>query len=134
MHTIDLQAFQGRSLKKQQGVSALFILVFLGLLALALLVSFKLYPAYYEHWQIESVIESFEEEKDLADLSVKEVIKRFQLRLQTNNVRNFDFDDSVFIDMEDGVLSIELDYEVRQNVYRNVDAVVIFKKQVEIKY
>ena len=121
-------------LKKQQGASGLLILIFVGMAALILLVSFKLYPAYYENWQIDSVVQSFEEESDIDGLSEKEIIKRFNARLITNNVRGFEFKDSVFIEKDDGVLTIDVDYEVRTNVYRNVDAVMVFKKLTEIKY
>jgi len=121
-------------LKKQQGASGLLILIFVGMAALILLVSFKLYPVYFENWQIDSVVQSFEEEGGIDDLSEKEIIKRFNARLITNNVRDFKFKDSVFIEKDDGVLTIDIDYEVRINVYRNVDAVVVFKKLTEIKY
>lgn len=120
--------------KQQQGASAFAIIVVLGMAAVILTVAFKLYPAIYEQWQIENVITSFENEKDLENLSVSDVGKRFRTRLQTNNVRKFDFDENVLITMEDDILSIEVDYESRVNIYRNIDAVVVFQKSIEVIY
>lgn len=129
-----MQPIPFSSLSNQKGASSLAIVIFLGMAAVILTIAFKLYPVFYEHWQIESVAKSFEEEKDLADLSLREVEKRFQTRLITNNVRDFKFDDNVVIGMDEGLLSIELEYEVRINMYRNIDAVVVFEKLFEKKY
>jgi len=122
------------SASKQGGASALAIIIFLGMAAVILTITFKLYPVFYEHWQIESVAKSFEEEKNLENISLDELEKRFKTRLSTNNVRDFDFDNNVLMTMEDGLFSIELSYEERINMYRNVDAVVVFEKLYEKRY
>jgi len=122
------------TISRQQGASALVVIIFLGMAAVILTIALKLYPVFYEHWQIESVAQSFEEEKGLDELPLKEIEKRFKLRLGTNNVRDFNFEEGVFITMEDGLLSIEVDYEQRINMYRNIDAVVTFSKLYETRY
>lgn len=119
---------------QQQGASMPAIIVFLGMAAVILTVAFKLYPAIYEQWQVESVLNSFKEEKGLDDQSVRDIEKKFNSRLITNNVRNFDFKESVFITMEENILSIEVEYENRINIYKNIDAVVKFQENLEIGY
>lgn len=119
---------------KQGGASALVMVIFLGLAAVVLTIAFKLYPVFYEHWQIESVAKSFQEESGLDELTIKEIEKRFKTRLSTNNVREFNFEEGVLITMEDGLLTIDVDYEQRVNMYRNIDALVTFKKLYEKRY
>ena len=119
------------SSKRQRGASALFMLIFLAMAAIILTIAFKLYPAYYEHWQIEGVVESFENEEDLANTSLREIERRFGARLQTNNVRNFNMEENVVFDLTEDFLGIEVNYEVRVPVYRNIDAVMKFEKSFE---
>jgi len=118
----------------QRGASILSILLVLGMAAVLLMVAFKLYPAYYEHWQIEQVVDSFEDESGLSEMSAREIEKNFQKRLTTNNVRNFKMKDNVEIFMEDDTLYIDVAYEVRVPIYRNIDAVMTFTKSLEKRY
>lgn len=117
---------------KQRGASMPAILIFVAMAAMFFLVGFKLYPAYFEHWQLQSVVESFEKDPEISDLSVGEVTKRFRVRMQTNNIRAIDFDEAVTIEKDGGVMYIYVDYESRINIYNNVDAVVTWDETTEI--
>ncbi|KZY70960.1 hypothetical protein A3742_11620 [Oleiphilus sp. HI0071] len=108
------------------------ILIFVAMAAMFLLVGFKLYPAYFEHWQLQSVVESFEKDPETRELSVGEITKRFRVRMQTNNIREIDFNDAVTIEKDGGVLYIFVEYESRINIYNNVDAVVTWDETTEI--
>jgi len=122
------------TLNKQKGASGLLVIIFIGMAAAILTVVFQLYPLFYENWQIEHVMESFEDETGLNDLTDADIEERFGKRLSNNSVRNFDMAESVYIVMEDGLLTIDLNYEVRVPIYRNVDAVVKFEKNFEKTY
>lgn len=119
---------------KQQGASPIVVISFIAMAAVILSVAFKIYPVMFENWQIEAVVDSFEQEKDLDSINVREVSRRFQARLQTNNVRDFKMKDNVFITMEDGTLTIHVDYEARVPIYRNIDAIVVLEKTLEKNY
>ncbi len=129
-----MQGFQPYSSRSQRGASALSIIVILGMAAVILTIAFKLYPAFYENWQIELVVDSFEDERGLDELSVNDIERNFQKRLTTNNVRDFKMKDNVEITMEDDTLYIDVDYEVRIPMYSNVDAIVSFQKSLEKRY
>jgi uncharacterized protein DUF4845 len=124
------QKIQGK--RAQRGASVPLVLVFVAMSALVLLVGFKLYPAYFEHWQIQSVVESFATDPETPNLSPVEMRKRFKIRMQTNNVRDVKYEDAIEIIKEDGIITIYVDYESRVNIYKNVDAVVVFKEETEI--
>ena len=121
---------------QQRGASAIVILLFIAMAALILLVAFKLYPIYYDQWQVMSIAESFDGDPQVSDLSETEIEKRFQLRLTTNGIRDVDFDESVTVekDSENSTLYITVAYERRTNLYKNVDAIVVFEELKEITY
>jgi hypothetical protein len=119
------------SIKKQKGASAPIVMVFLLMLSVILTLAFKLYPPIFEHWQVESVVESFVDDNDVTEISVNEIKKRFNKRLAVNNVRSFKSNESLFVTNDDGLLIIEVDYEVRVPIYRNIDAIMTFNKAFE---
>lgn len=123
--------FQGRYY--QRGASPFIMLLFVAMLAFFVTIIFKLAPPYYDFWQIKEVMESFAEEPDLAELKAKEVESRFDKRLIVSNIRDFDRKENVTITTSDQVLTIDLEYEVRINMFRNVDAVIAFTHTVEYK-
>jgi len=116
---------------KQQGASTPLVILFVAMLMTILTVAFKLYPVFYENWQLQHVVESFQDEADLKDTSVNEIRSRFEKRLLTNNVRDFNADDNLSITKADGTLSIFVEYEVRVPIYKNIDAVVSFEESFE---
>ncbi len=117
---------------KQHGASMPATLIFVAMAAMFFLVGFKLYPAYFEHWQLQSVVESFENDPETGDLTVGEITKRFKVRMQTNNIREIDFKDAITIEKDGGVIYIYVDYESRINIYNNIDAVVTWDETTEI--
>ena len=116
---------------KQQGASTPLVILFVAMLMVIFTVAFKLYPVFYENWQLQHVVESFQDEVDLKDTTVNEIRSRFEKRLLTNNVRDFNADDNLSITKTDGTLSIFVEYEVRVPVYKNIDAVVSFEESFE---
>ena len=129
-----LSKSMSKSMLKQKGASTPLLILFLGMAAIIATIAFKLYPPFFEHWQIESVVDSFEDEKGLDELTVNEISKRFNVRLVSNNVRSFNSRESTVITKEDGVLTIDVMYEVRVPMYRNIDAIVKFEKLLEKSY
>lgn len=117
--------------KKQEGASLPVVVLFLGMVMIVLTIAFKLYPAFYEHWQVQAVMESFQDESGLEDMSVKEITRRFDSRLLTNNVRDLNTKDIVTITKHDGTLYIDVEYQVRIPMYKNIDALISFKEEME---
>ena len=118
----------------QAGASGLSILIILSMAAFVGLCVVKLYAPFYDQWTIMSVVNGFEDESDLEEISVKELEVRFRKRLQSNGVRGIDLDESIFIEKDEVSAYFEIDYERRVNIYKNVDAVVVFKESVEHPY
>tara|TARA_R110002072_G_scaffold89737_8_gene200973 strand:- start:26406 stop:26780 length:375 start_codon:yes stop_codon:yes gene_type:complete len=120
-----------KNARKQQGASTPVVILFVSMAMIVLTIAFKLYPAFYENWQLRQVLESFNDDLGIEDLSVKEIRARFDKRLLTNNVRDFNSDESITLVRDDDSFSIYVEYEVRVPIYDNIDAIVSFEESLE---
>jgi hypothetical protein len=120
--------------KKQNGASMPLVILFVAMSIIILTILFKLYPAYYEYWQVKHVLEGFEDEPGLDSLSVNEIKNRFDKRIITNNIREFDSDENLSISKNEAGLLMDIEYEVRIPIYDNIDAVVSFKDSWEKQF
>ncbi|VVT31081.1 DUF4845 domain-containing protein [Marinobacter salarius] len=120
------------SMHRQSGASALVIMImvlfFGGLLTLAI----KLGPAYLDDITIQEALESLEGTEDLSTMGPAQVRSLINKRLSVNNVRGFD-EKNITVEKDGDVVIINVDYEVRNNLFRNVDTVIHFQHEYEMK-
>lgn len=119
-------------LGRQGGASALtmmvMVLFFGGLLTLLL----KLGPAYLDDITIQEALESLDGTEGLSEMGPAQVRTLINKRLSVNNVRGFDAK-NISVDKDGELVVIKVDYEVRNNLFSNVDTVVHFKHEYEMK-
>jgi len=117
---------------RQGGASALtmmvMVLFFGGLLTLVI----KLGPAYLDDLTIQEALESLDGTEGLSQMGPAQVRTLINKRLSVNNVRGFDAK-NVSVDKDGELVVIKVDYEVRNNLFSNVDTVVHFKHEYEMK-
>jgi hypothetical protein len=117
---------------RQQGASALtmmvMVLFFGGLLTLVI----KLGPAYLDDITIQEALESLDGTEGLSQMGPAQVRTLINKRLSVNNVRGFDAK-NISVDKDGDLVVINVDYEVRNNLFSNVDTVVHFKHTYEMK-
>lgn len=117
---------------RQTGASALVIMImvlfFGGLLTLVI----KLGPAYLDDITIQEALESLEGTENLSSLTQAEVRSLIDKRLSVNNVRGFDAK-NISVEKNGDLVLINVDYEVRNNLFRNVDTVIHFQHEYEMK-
>jgi hypothetical protein len=116
----------------QNGASALtmmiMVLFFGGLLTLLL----KVGPAYLDDFTIQEALESLEGTEGLSTMGPAQVRALINKRLSVNNVRGFDAK-NITVEKDEGLILIKVDYEVRNNLISNVDTVVHFSHEYEMK-
>lgn len=114
---------------RQNGASALVMMVmvlfFGGLLTLLL----KVGPAYLDDFTIQEALESLDGTEGLADMGPAQVRTLINKRLSVNNVRGFDAK-NITVEKDNGRVVIKVDYEVRNSLIANVDTVVHFKHEI----
>lgn len=117
---------------RQSGASALtmmvMVLFFGGLLTLVI----KLGPAYLDDVTIQEALESLDGTEGLSQMGPAQVRTLINKRLSVNNVRGFDAK-NISVEKDGEFVVINVDYEVRNNLFSNVDTVVHFKHEYEMK-
>ncbi|PHQ24514.1 DUF4845 domain-containing protein [Marinobacter guineae] len=119
-------------MSRQRGASALtmmvMVLFFGGLLTLVI----KLGPAYLDDVTIQEALESLDGTEGLSQMGPAQVRTLINKRLSVNNVRGFDAK-NISVEKDGEFVVINVDYEVRNNLFSNVDTVVHFKHEYEMK-
>lgn len=119
-------------LGRQRGASALtmmiMVLFFGGLLTLVI----KLGPAYLDDITIQEALESLDGTEGLSQMGPAQVRTLINKRLSVNNIRGFDAK-NISVDKNGEFVVIKVDYEVRNNLFSNVDTVVHFQHEYEMK-
>jgi len=119
-------------MKNQKGASGLTILVILLLAASILTIAMKVAPMYFDNMTVAKVLEDLGAQSDIAELEDDSIISAFSKRLIINNVRDFDIK-KVVIGRDDGMLTIDINYEKRDNIFKNIDVIVSFENHFETK-
>lgn len=116
---------------KQQGMTGLGWLFVLFLIGFFTLLTFKLAPVYLEHYTVNSVLHSLEEEPFITTKSAHEVQRLIMTRLLTNGVRELK-QESVKVEKSSGRMKISIAYTVQKNMIGNVDVLIIFDDKLEL--
>ena len=118
-------------LNTQQGgalTMMIMALFFGGLLTLAI----KIGPAYLDDFTIQEALESLDGTEGLSQMGPAQVRSLINKRLIVNNVDGFD-PKNISVEKNGELVVIKVDYEVRNNIFRNVDTVVHFQHEYEFK-
>lgn|GEM_PF-3331956 len=119
--------------KYQAGMGlASWILVIL-IVGMVTSIGLTLFTPFHEHYLMEKVLDKMSDEPGLANRTNDILLNMIRQRFKLNNVRGFDFNKNMKIVRSSKGTEIVLDYEVRENVWRNVDVVSSFKKTVLLR-
>ncbi|HLV78285.1 MAG TPA: DUF4845 domain-containing protein [Marinobacter sp.] len=119
------------NLHHQRGGALVMMIVALffgGLLMLAI----KIGPAYIDDLTIQEALEGLDGTEGLAQMAPAQVRTLINKRLSVNNVRGFDAR-NITVEKNGELVVIKVDYEVRNNIMGNVDAVVHFQHEYELE-
>lgn len=109
----------------QRGFSYVGLLTLIAILGVVLKVVAAVGPAYYDNYTIDKIIISLF--RDGRANSVADFKRGLSDRFQINNIRDKSPDDFEY-EFEDKMLTVNVDYEVRQPFMGNVDVIMTFKK------
>ncbi|MEJ2142492.1 MAG: DUF4845 domain-containing protein [Gammaproteobacteria bacterium] len=107
-----------------------WVFVFL-MIALITLVVLKLLPIYLDGFSVQSSLESLKKEHNLSKKSPHDIQRMILKRLDINMVDDVTKDD-IYVTRDKSSMTIEVDYEVRENLAGNLDIVVSFDYSVEV--
>ncbi len=116
---------------KQRGVSFFSLMIILIVAGIFFAVGMKLFPVYWDHSLVTSMMEELVDEPETKKDSPTETRMKISKRLRINQV-NLPVQDAVKIDIKEGVKTLTLEYNVTVPMFYNVDAVVKFHEQYEV--
>lgn len=120
------------SMRCQRGASALGAMIMVLFFGSLLTLGIKLGPAYLDDLTIRKTLESLDETEGLADMRPPQIRTLIDKRLSVNNIRAFD-PKNIRIEKDGDLVRLSVDYEVRNHVISNVDAVLRFQHEYELK-
>ncbi|SOB76396.1 protein of unknown function [Marinobacter sp. LV10R510-11A] len=120
------------AMNRQGGASALVILIMVLFFGSLLSLVIKVGPTYMDDLTIQEALESLDGTAGLSQMGPAQVRTLINKRLSVNNIRGFDAKD-ISVDKDGGLVLINVDYEVRNNLIRNLDTVVHFQHSYEMK-
>ncbi|WP_027857917.1 DUF4845 domain-containing protein [Marinobacterium jannaschii] len=115
---------------REKGASTLSILIVLIVAGFLFSIAFKLYPAYWDYYLIDSVLTDVIQDQDELKKTNSTMKRDLQRKFRINAVK-LPQQDSIVFERERGVVRFNLNYEVRVPMFYNVDALVKFEKKYE---
>ena len=117
---------------RQSGASALVILIMVLFFGSLLSLVIKIGPVYMDDHTIQQALEGLDGTEGLSRMGPAQIRTLINKRLSVNNIRGFDAKD-ITVEKDGELVIINVDYEVRNNIFRNVDTVVHFQHKYELK-
>ena len=118
---------------RQNGAGMLSILVILSLIIFFVTIAFKLGPAYMGFWTIKSVMDNVAEQSTPITGGTREIANQIGKRLDINSVGQVSVKDFKIRRTGENLYEVSLHYEQRQHLFFNIDTVLTFAYQVEVK-
>ncbi|WP_151704121.1 DUF4845 domain-containing protein [Nitrincola alkalilacustris] len=116
----------------QRGATFFGVLSVLIVAGIFLTVGFKLYPAYWDHATINSVVKATSEDNEELARPPAQIRQNINRKFLINQV-SLPSQDALKITEQSGMVKFELDYEIRVPMFYNVDAVVKFEEIYEVR-
>ena len=110
---------------KQQGLSALAILVLLAVIGFFLTIATRIGPLYLDNSFVDAALQSLADEP-VHTMSDGKIRRKLQASFTINAIRDVYAKDTV-IERKKTATTVSLDYERRVHFLANVDVVVVFK-------
>lgn len=124
-------SFHHKSLHKQSGLTLISWIFVLMILAFCGMFLFAVVPMFAENRYVEQALKSLVEPGErVNEMSDSEIRKRIQNFYLINNVRS-EGPQNIVIDRKSKNLLITIDYEIRTNLFWNIDVVSSFQNHLD---
>ena len=118
--------------KQQRGMTALGMLIIAAMVGVFVLIGLRLVPAYLEAMRVQGQLTSLSEDPMVDGKGPAEIRKMLTRRFGIDDVRSVK-PEQIKIEKGNGMVVIDINYEVRMPVLGNVDAVTVFSMHEEFR-
>ena len=117
---------------RQAGASTLVMLVMVLFFGGLLMMAVRLAPAYVDNLTVQELMKRLDENENPVAMTPVQLRNWVKKQLQVNNVDSFD---ASYVTMEKrgDVALVTVEYEVRTDLFFNVDAVIQFRHEYEMR-
>lgn len=117
--------------QKQRGMTAIGMAMVGVLVAIIAFSAFKLYPSYYDDFAVSTALENIEADgSKFAKMSPKELRATLNKKISISGVKLAK--ENVDITKNGDKITIAVNYEVRTQMYGNIDAITKFSHSITI--
>jgi len=120
-----------RGPKKQQGMTGLGWMMVIFLICFFAFIGIKLFPVYMENYSVKNIVKDVQQEPNIAKKSAGEVRTMIRKRLTINSIRDLK-KENIIVKKFAGTLSVKIEYEVRRQMFGNLDVVMSFSDEFEM--
>lgn len=126
-----VNSFPHKSLQQQRGLTLISWIFVAAILAFCGMFAFAVVPMYAENRYVEQALKSLAEPGErVTEMTDSEIKKKLQNFYLVNNVRS-EGPQNIVIDRKSKNLLITIDYEMRTNLFYNIDIVTSFKNHLD---
>ena len=119
-----------RMIKRQEGMTAISMMVLIGGLVFVASLVLKVAPVYVDNSSVNSVVASFDGKNDMAGSTKKMVLEAFHKRLRINNVTTLP-KEAVSLVKKDGDFILVVEYEPRGQFIGSLEYIVSFRHEAK---
>ena len=117
-------------IKRQEGMTAISMMVLIGGLVFVASLVLKVAPVYVDNSSVNSVVTSFDGKNDMAGSTKKMVLEAFHKRLRINNVTTLP-KEAVSLVKKDGDFILVVEYEPRGQLIGSLEYIVSFRHEAK---
>lgn len=117
--------------RSQQGMTAIGWIIVLMLIGFVTLVTLKIFPIYMGGFTVSSAVNSLKSDRTAVGKTPAELKVMLLKRLDINMVSTVKRED-IRIERSKNSNTVMVDYEVRENIFGNLDVVVSFSESAEV--
>jgi hypothetical protein len=115
---------------RQQGLTLISLILILGLIGVAVLLTLKIVPIYLDHGKVTSALEALKEMPDLASKGEFEIRDSLNKRFSINYVYDVK-QDNIKVIKHGNYVKVDIEYETVVNLVGNLSALAEFHDTIE---
>ena len=116
-----------------QGFSISDLLIWLAVLSVLVTLSLKFIPPYIEHRTALSIVRDLVIAEEAGKMDISALEDRLNKNLKVNSLSKFQQAKRIVLDAQGQTITARLEYEVRGQLFANVDYVIVFDDTLVVK-
>ena len=116
-----------------QGFSISDLLIWLAVLSVLVTLSLKFIPPYIEHRTALSIVRDLVIAEEAGKMGISALEDRLNKNLKVNSLSKFQQAKRIVLDAQGQTITAKLEYEVRGQLFANVDYVIVFDDALVVK-